>query len=256
MFWNKKSQKDKLFADVSIEQQNMIGDKLSFAAAEAYKMLRTNLAFSFTEENEGHAKVIGITSSLKGEGKSLTSLNLAYTIAETGKKVLLVECDMRLPTMARRINLTSQIGLSDLLVGVHSGDEVIQKEILTPKLDILPAGSLPPNPAELLESKRMAYTVDYFSQYYDYVLLDLPPVTVVSDALIVSKLTSGMIVVVRQDYVDKSLLAETMRQLKHAQAKVLGFVMNSAQTAHSPYKKYYKKDYGYEAYANHGKDAK
>ena len=102
MFWSKKKQNQKLFADVASEQQSMMGSNLNFAASEAYKLLRTNLTFSFTDDEE--QKIIGITSSVKGEGKSITAINLAYTIAEAGKKVLLMECDMRLPTIAKRLS--------------------------------------------------------------------------------------------------------------------------------------------------------
>lgn len=242
MFWNKKKENQRLFADVSSEQQSMIGSNLNFAASEAYKLLRTNLEFSFTDDTE--QKIIGITSSLKGEGKSLTTINLVYMIAEAGKKVLLMECDMRLPTIAKRLNLKSKKGLSNLLVGMNAADEVVQEGVLSETMDVIPAGDIPPNASELLASNRMEYTLEYFSKYYDYILLDLPPVTVVADALVASKLVSGMVVVVRQDYVGRAALSETMRQLKYVNAKVLGFVFNSVDNSTLPYnKKYYRKGY-------------
>lgn len=242
MFWNRKKQNQKLFADIASEQQSMIGNSLNFAASEAYKLLRTNLTFSFTDDEE--QKIIGITSSVKGEGKSITAINLAYTIAEAGKKVLLMECDMRLPTVSKRLNLQSNKGLSNLLVGMNSANEVIQEGVLSKTMDVIPAGDIPPNALELLASGRMEYTLEYLSEYYDYILLDLPPVTVVADALVASKLVSGMIVVVRQDYVGRAALSETMRQLKYANARVLGFVFNSVDDSILPYnKKYYRKGY-------------
>lgn len=246
MFGKKKSRHQKLFPAVQDEQQSMIGNKLNFASSEAYKLLRTNLAFSFADEEVN--RIIGVTSSLKGEGKSLTSINLAYTIAETGKKVLLMECDLRIPTIAKRLKLKGQIGLSNLLVGMNSANEVIQKEILQETLDIMPAGDVPPNASELLESSRMKYTLEKLAEYYDFIILDLPPVTAVSDALIVSKLVSGMIVVVRQNYASKGALAETMRQLKYTNSKVLGFVFNSVNDEDTPYQKHYRKTYGYGKY--------
>lgn len=250
MFWNRKKQNQKLFADVTSEQQSMIGSNLNFAASEAYKLLRTNLEFSFTDDEE--QKIIGITSSLKGEGKSITAINLAYTIAEAGKKVLLMECDMRLPTVSKRLNLKSSKGMSNLLVGMNAADEVVQEGVLSETMDVIPAGDIPPNASELLASKRMEYTLEYLSKYYDYILLDLPPVTVVADALVASKLVSGMVVVVRQDYVGRAALSETMRQLKYVNAKVLGFVFNSVDDHTLPYNKryyrkgYYKGKYGYQ----------
>lgn len=221
----------------------LIGEKLNFAASEAYKLLRTNLTFSFTDEDK--KRIIGVTSSVKGEGKSLTAINLAYTISETGKNVLLMECDLRLPTVAQKIQLKSTPGLSNLLVGLNSASEVIQKGVLQQTLDVMVAGDVPPNASELLESTRMKYALDKLSELYDYIILDLPPVTVVADALVVSKLTNGMIVVVREDYATKAALAETMRQMRYANAKVLGFVLNNANSAERSYgKRYYK--YGYE----------
>lgn len=246
MFWDQKKKRQKLFPSMQNEQKSMIGNKLNFAAAEAYKLLRTNLTFSFADEETN--RIIGVTSSLKGEGKSLTSINLAYTIAETGKKVLLMECDLRIPTMAKRLKLKGKAGLSNLLVGMNSAYEVIQKEILQETLDIMPAGDIPPNASELLESSRMKYTLEKLSEYYDYIILDLPPVTAVSDALIASKLASGMIVVVRQGYASKGALAATMRQLQYANAKILGFVFNSVNDADTPYQKHYRKTYGYGKY--------
>lgn len=246
MFWDQKKKRQKLFSSMQNEQESMIGNKLNFAAAEAYKLLRTNLTFSFADEETN--RIIGVTSSLKGEGKSLTSINLAYTIAETGKKVLLMECDLRIPTMAKRLKLNGKAGLSNLLVGMNSANEVIQKEILQETLDIMPAGDIPPNASELLESSRMKYTLEKLSEYYDYIILDLPPVTAVSDALIASKLASGMVVVVRQDYASKGALAATMRQLQYANAKILGFVFNSVNDADAPYQKHYRKTYGYGKY--------
>lgn len=250
MFWNNEKKRQKLFPGIRYEQQSMIGNNLNFAASEAYKLLRTNIMFSFADDEP--KRVIGITSSLKGEGKSLTAINLAYTIAETGKKVLLMECDLRLPTISKRLKLNATPGLSNLLVGLNSADEVVQKGVMLDNLDIIPAGNIPPNASELLESSRMSYTIDKLAEYYDYILLDLPPVGAVSDAIVASKLTSGMVVVVRQDYASRAALAETMRQMKYVEAKILGFVFNSADDASSPYRKYYRKGYGYEKYGYGG----
>lgn len=241
--FSKKKQRQKAYISDE-DQQKMIGENLSFAASEAYKLLRTNLTFSFTDEDT--RRVIGVTSSLKGEGKSITAANLAYTIAETGKKVLLMECDLRLPTVAKRLMLESSPGLSNLLVGLNSVGEVIQKGVMQPTLDVIVAGDVPPNASELLESSRMQYALDKLSEYYDYIILDLPPVTVVADALVASKLATGMVVVVRQDFATKAALAETMRQMRYANAKVLGFVFNNVDGSEYPYqKRYYKYGYGY-----------
>ena len=195
-------------------------------------------------------KIIGVTSALKGEGKSTTSVNIAYTMAQTGNKVLLLETDMRLPTLAKRIRVKAKPGLSNLLVGQCGGNEMIQKSGLLPNLWVATAGDIPPNPAELLGSKNMSKTLQALADIFDVIIVDLPPVTAVSDAVIVSKLVHGMVIVVRQDYCDRSAIEETVRQLRFAGTKILGFVMTGANTQKKGYKRY--KAYGdYKQAQNH-----
>lgn len=217
-----------------------VGKGLSFGAAEAYKLLRANLAFSLPDN--GKSKVIGVTSSLRGEAKSTTAINLAYTLAETGKKVLLIEGDMRLPVLTKRLRVMKTPGLSDLLAGHSNGNDVLQNSGLLNNLKVITAGTVPPNPAELLDSNPMQITLQTMRDYFDVVIVDLPPVTAVSDALTVSKYLDGMIVVVRQNYCDKKSLAETVRQLRFSQAKILGFVVSDSDLQKKHYKKY-SKDY-------------
>lgn len=238
-----------------MERQFMIGDRLNFAAAEAYKLLRTNLTFSFAGESKCH--IIGMTSSLKGEGKSLTSINLAYTIAEADKKVLLIEGDMRLPTLAKRLNLHAKPGLSNLLVGLNAVATAIQPyKVETPEktisFDVAVSGDVPPNPAELLGTNRMKTLLEKLRERYDYIILDLPPVTAVSDALVASRLVDGMVVVTRSGHALRGALAETIRQLRLAETHILGFVFNGAGDSDS---RYYKKGYYskyYQSYQNDG----
>ena len=224
-----------------------VGPGLSFEASEAYKLLRTNLAFSFPES--GKSKVIGITSALRSEAKTTTSMNLAYSLAETGKRVLLMEGDMRLPVISKRLKLRKAPGLSNLLAGQSTGNEVLQNSGLLNNLKVIAAGTLPPNPAELLDSEPMEVTIRTMRDFFDYVIVDLPPVIAVSDALVASKYLDGVVVVVRQDCCDKKSLAETVRQLRFSQAKVLGFVMSDSAR---PAKKYRKSYYGAEVYRSHG----
>ncbi len=224
-----------------------MGKGLNFEAAEAYKLLRTNLAFSLPDL--GKSKAIGVTSALPGEAKTTTSINLAYSLAEAGKKVLLIEADMRLPVLSKRLNIRKAPGLSNLLVGQSTGNEVLQNSGLLNNLKVIAAGTLPPNPAELLDSEPMEVTIRTMRDFFDYVIVDLPPVIAVSDALVASKYLDGVVVVVRQDCCDKKSLAETVRQLRFSQAKVLGFVMSDSAR---PAKKYRKSYYGAEVYRSHG----
>lgn len=239
------------------EQRTMIGDRLNFEASEAYKLLRTNIEFSLPDEKK--CRIIGVTSGMRGEGKTTTAINLAYSFAEAGKKVLLLEADMRLPTIAKRIGLVSAPGLSNLLAGLCTGSEVLQSSRLLPNFYVTTAGNLPPNPSELLGSEQMVIAMKSMAQEFDFIVLDLPPVNVVSDALVASKLISGMIVVVRQNYSNRQSVSEAIRHLSILESKILGFVMTRANEQKRTYKKYaskysYSGDYraGYER-ASHQK---
>ena len=236
-------------------RRNSYGKNLNFAASEAYKLLRTNLIFSMSDESE--CKVVGVTSALRGEGKSTTSLNLAYALAENGSKTILVEADMRIPVVAAVLNIAPAPGLSHKLAGLCGLENAVRSTELVDTLDVLPAGEIPPNPAEMLSSNRMGQIIEALSKNYDYIIIDLPPINAVSDGLAVSKLLSGMIMVVRQEYCDQHSLAEAMRQLEFLKVKLLGFVLNGADSQSKRYKygggkkyKKYRSYYGGYAYAS------
>ena len=239
------------------ESKQVVGPNLSFAAAEAYKLLRTNLAFSLPEDKK--CKVIGITSALAGEGKSTAALNLAYTVAQEGSRVLLMEADLRLPNMAKRLGIHSKPGLSNLLAGQCSGNDALQRCALSKDVFVMTAGDIPPNPAELLNSEYMHQAITALSEVFDAIIVDLPPVNVVTDALLASKFVDGIVVVVRQQYCEKKALSELIRQMKFANAKVLGFVVTDADTQKKSYKhgksNYYYKTGGAESYAKSAKNA-
>ncbi len=233
------------------------GRNLSFAAAEAYKLLRTNLLFALPNENK--CRVIGVTSALQGEGKSTTSLNISYMLAELGQKVLLIEADMRLPTIAKRLGIESEPGLSNLLASVRTDRSVIQNSGIHGNLFVMSSGMIPPNPSELLGSSQMKTMIDAMSQSFSFIVLDLPPLGEVSDALVVSKVSDGMVMVVRQNYANRRAVRDALRQLDYVSAKVLGFVVTCAggQTK-GGYKSGYKnKKYGgYYGYDNSKKKKK
>ncbi|MCC8356924.1 MAG: CpsD/CapB family tyrosine-protein kinase [Oscillospiraceae bacterium] len=233
----------------------LIGPRMNFAAAEAYKLLRTNLVFSFSGESEH--RIIGVTSAFHGEGKSLTSINLAYTLAEAEKSVLLIDGDMRLSNVAKTLQLSSKPGLSNLLVGLNSVNSAIQECSIPLKdgdeltFDVIVAGDVPPNPSELLGSSRMNVLLDKLKERYDYIILDLPPVMAVADALVVSHVVDGLFVIVRKDRTTRSALAETMRQLELVDAHILGFVFNAASESDRGYYKAYNKKYKNSYYGNY-----
>jgi len=199
------------------------GKDLSFAAAEAYKLLRTNIQFALSEEQK--CKVVGVTSASSGEGKSTTALNLSHMLAEAGESVMLIEGDMRLPTISRQLKLRSSPGLSNVLAGLNNVREVLQESGLHKRLQVISSGDIPPNPSELLGGPLSRILIEVLSSNYDFIILDLPPVSEVADALVASKLTDGILMVVRQNYANRRVLTYAIQQLQYADAKVLGFVM-------------------------------
>ena len=227
----------------------LVGGNISFAAAEAYKLLRTKLQFSFVDE--GDCRIIGVSSALTGEGKSLSAVNLAYTTSQLGKRVLLVDCDMRRPSLSDKLPINKTPGLSDFLTGQIQADSLIQlcgiKED-EKAFHAISAGRMPPNPMELLSSVRMEKMLDRLRAHYDYIILDLPPVGEVGDALAAAKLTDGMLIVVRQNYCDRIALNSAIRQFEFVDAKILGLVFNCISEGGSGYsnkyyRRYYKKYY-------------
>jgi len=229
--------------------KTQFGPNLNFAATEAYKLLRTNIVFSFSDEGAGRA--IGITSSVQAEGKSSTACNTAYALSEAGHKVLLLEADLRRPSIGSKLGVARTPGLTNLLISRGDYKEAIQHCQLAPKLDIMASGDIPPNPSELLASNRMTKLMDQLKKDYDYIVVDLPPVTVVSDALAVSKNLDGAVMVVRSGVSDQHMLAEALRQLEMVNVPVLGFVYRENEANSKKYggrygKKYYKYYNAYE----------
>ncbi len=217
---------------------------LEFTALEQYKLLRTNMRFTLTEDAK--CPVIGITSSMRGEGKSTTAINLSYVLAESGSRVVLIDGDLRIPSVAKKMGIRSKQGLSDMLLDKDVDIEKFASGEMN-NWYIVPSGEIPPNPSELLGSSRMGNLIEKLKEQFDYIVIDLPPVDLVSDALAISNFLSGMIVIVRQDYAEKKELNHCIKQLELSEVNILGFVMTHAGGRRSTYSKnkYYKKSYGY-----------
>ena len=253
-YGSSRNKKGKYAVATQQAKRAVMGPNISFAASEAYKLLRTKLQFSFADENDCH--IIGLSSALSGEGKSLTAVNLAFTLSQLDKKVLLVDCDMRRPTLAEKMALLKQPGLSNYLTRQCSLEDLVQVCDMngTNTFHVVSAGPNPPNPVELLSSARMKNALESVRKQYDYVILDLPPVGEVTDALAITKETDGMLLVVRQNYCDRNVLADAVRQFDFVQAKTLGVVFNctSEHSGKGYYKHYYKRYYrGYgKSYEN------
>ena len=222
------------------ENQRTLHKNLEFTAVEQYKLLRTNLDFTLPEGET--CPVIGVTSSMRGEGKSTTAVNLSYVLAEKGSKVLLIDGDLRIPSVAKKMGINRTLGLTDILMGKGAQISEFQSELLS-NWYILPSGDIPPKPSELLGSSRMESILASLKEKFDYIIIDLPPVNIVSDAVSISSLITGMIVVIREDYTEKKDLEHCFRQLKLSNVNVLGCVMNESKNEGGSYSKYKRYKY-------------
>ncbi len=207
-----------------------------FAVVEAYKAIRTNLLYTTSQSDR---KSLLISSSNQGEGKSTSAVNIAITFSQLGEKVLLIDADLRLPTVHKKMRLSNASGLSSVLVGLSSFEDSVHS--VGNDLDVLPAGPIPPNPSELLSSPKMQEFLDGVEKLYDRVIIDTPPIGVVSDAIALAPKTAGVVLVVRggrttHDQVDKSVSA-----IKFANANLLGVIINGGYQKHSS--TYYKNSY-------------
>ena len=227
------------------KQTELVGPDISFAAAEAYKLLRTKLQFSFSGDTS--CRIIGVSSALSGEGKSLSAVNLAYTLSQLGSRVLLIDCDMRRPTISTKLPVAKTPGLSNYLAGQTSMEAIFQNCGIPGEetaFSVVSAGRNPPNPVELLSSTRMTKMLETLRGAYDYILLDLPPIGEVSDALAVAKETDGVLFVVRQNYCNRVVYNAAVRQFEFVGARILGVIYNCASDSRTNYGKKYGKKYG------------
>jgi polysaccharide biosynthesis transport protein len=200
----------------------ILRDEPLAAPSEAVRRLRTNLQFI---DVTNRRKSIVISSSIPGEGKSTMAINLAVSLADTGARVILVDADLRRPSIAEYAGIEGSVGLTTVLIGRADVEDVVQPLGAT-TLDLLPAGQIPPNPSELLGSPAMSGLLDRLTTSYDMVLLDSPPLLPVTDAAVLSKLAGGALVVVGADRIHRPQLQETLASLDAAGAHVLGIVVN------------------------------
>lgn len=221
----------------------LLSRKSPFSMQEAYKSLRTNITFSLPGSG---CKCIGIVSPNRGDGKSTIAVNLALSFGQIKKRVLLIDCDLRLPTIAAKLGVTSQPGLSDYLVGSDQVDAVPILRFSNRSIDVIPSGAIPPDSTILLESDQMSNLVEALKEQYDYIIFDLPPIAVVSDALLLSKQIDGYLVVLRHKHSELSKVDEALRYMKFAECNIIGLVYNGKGQTRKYYK--YRKNYYYNKY--------
>jgi polysaccharide biosynthesis transport protein len=206
--------------------------------AESFRQLRTNLEFLHVAAEDaphgGDARVLAVTSSLSAEGKSTVAANLAASLAETGARVLLVDADLRRPTVADVLGVEGGVGLTTVLAGQADVDDVLQ-DWGPAGLQVLPSGAVPPNPAELLSSPAMRRLVSDLRATYDYVVLDTAPVIPVTDAIVLSRIVDGVVVVANTRRVRRRQLAQCLGSLSQVSARVLGVVLNQVHRDEESY---------------------
>lgn len=238
----KTKEKSKDFDPETAPGPEILWDARS-AFAEAMRVFRTSIQLSSTSRQ---SRVIAITSCQPGEGKSTMAANLAAALAQGGKKVIIVDTDMRRPSLLWRFKLTSKKGLSEYLTGLDTLDGVTQTHDVLTNLDLIPSGSSPPLPADLLASDQMKQLVDTLRERYEYVILDTPPALSVTDPLIVASLADGLVLVIRQGICTRAMILRAAEVFRDVGAKVYGFVLNGVDASlpeYYGYLGYYSYDY-------------
>ena len=205
-----------------------ITNTANFRLVESYKALRTNIMFSLPIKEDVRSRKILFTSSGPSEGKTTTTVNLAVTLSETETKVLLIDADMRKPTVHKYFDIESRVGLSNLLSGMNTPEECIQHIKGMPNLSFIPSGILPPNPSELLGSSAMKKLLTDLESEYDYIIIDTPPINVVADALAIVNQVDGVAFVISQGKSTYPDVARAIESLRFANANIIGAVMNRA----------------------------
>lgn len=243
----KKQKKNKNKVPDNVVFENLVSDKSPFNIREAYKTTRTNIMFTLAA-NEG-CKVIIVTSSIPGEGKTLTTINTALTFAQTGAKVLLIDGDLRKSKVHKYMKVDNKMGLSNVLGSFASLDECIQHNAET-NLDYITTGHTPPNPLELLSSDKMKEVLEELKTRYDYIFIDTPPVNVVADTTAISGLCDGVLFVVRYKYTTQDMLYKAISSIEFVNAKILGFLLNDVDLVNYTYsaKNKYGGRYSYKNY--------
>ncbi len=202
--------------------------------AEEFRNIRTNIEFSGVDKN---VKSFLVTSSMPFEGKSTISSNLASVYSQMEKRVLFVDADLRKPMLHRTFNVSNDTGLSTILASkteITNLNNIIMQGPNS-NLYLLPTGPIPPNPAELLASKRMQFLMRRLEDYFDLIIYDTPPVLPVTDSQIIASQVDGVVVVVRYNYTTKNTIRQTKEKLDAVDANILGYVLNAVKGEHEEY---------------------
>lgn len=230
----------------SEKAKNVLTSDSKFAIVEGYKIARTNLVFSLTAQN---SNCVAVTSWSKGEGKSTATVNLAISIAKMGKRVLLLDTDLRRPNLHNLLKLKNNTGVSDIIGQFGDFETAVHRDVVA-GLDVLTSGAIPPNPSELLASPIFAELVEKAKKEYDYVILDTPPVGVVTDTLLLKDFVGGYVFVVRERTTTHGDIERALQSIQLAGTKVLGFLkvgceMRTKGYGRGKYRNNYNYSYNY-----------
>ena len=198
--------------------------------AEAYRSLRSNIEYSSFDDEY---RAIVVTSSVPGEGKSTTSGNLALSLAQSGNKVLLVDCDMRKPSIHKKFKISNISGTAELLLRKESFEDVAN--FYNENLTIITAGKIPPNPSEMLSSRAMTAFIKEMKKEFKYIILDTPPLQAVTDAQVLSTKADGVLLVVRAGSTKRDAVLNSVDLIKKVQGKVIGTVLNGVENKKNSY---------------------
>ena len=198
--------------------------------AEAYRSLRSNIEYSSFDDEY---RAIVVTSSVPGEGKSTTSGNLALSLAQSGNKVLLVDCDMRKPSIHKKFKISNMSGTAELLLRKESFEDVAN--FYNENLTIITAGKIPPNPSEMLSSRAMTAFIKEMKKEFKYIILDTPPLQAVTDAQVLSTKADGVLLVVRAGSTKRDAVLNSVDLIKKVQGKVIGTVLNGVENKKNSY---------------------
>ena len=198
--------------------------------AEAYRSLRSNIEYSSFDDEY---RAIVVTSSVPGEGKSTTSGNLALSLAQSGNKVLLVDCDMRKPSIHKKFKISNMSGTAELLLRKESFEDVAN--CYNENLTIITAGKIPPNPSEMLSSRAMAAFIKEMKKEFKYIILDTPPLQAVTDAQVLSTKSDGVLLVVRAGSTKREMVLNSVDLIKKVHGKIIGTVLNGVENKKNNY---------------------
>lgn len=212
----------------------VVDKKPKSIAAESYRTLRTNIQYSSFDKEY---KTIVVTSSEPGEGKSTTAGNLALAIAQGESKVLLIDCDMRKPSLHKRFRISNDSGLTDLLLHRKTMEDVAVR--YNHGLAIIPAGKIPPNPSEMLGSRAMSTFLEEMKKYFDYIIMDTPPIGAVTDSQVLSTKVDGTILVVKAGSTKKDVVMNAVNAIKKVNGNLIGTVLNGVENKKNKYYYYY-----------------